>query len=138
MSEHLLFELVQLHFTFKSIADNTVLFLQVRCVAGNEAADAAAESGDIITQAPARIRARTLTKTYSNLSELSTSSPTEVALVESCHTGMLEVLFSTSRKESDGLTLTVQKFYFDEQLWVKNPLFEKQLWVQNPLFDEQL
>ncbi|XP_057307228.1 dmX-like protein 1 [Hydractinia symbiolongicarpus] len=53
----------------------------VRCVAGITAADAAAESGDVIAQQQSRTRARTLTKTHSNLSEYS-ASPTEVYFEE--------------------------------------------------------
>lgn len=51
----------------------------MRCVAGFEVADAAAATGDM--EAPMKSRARTLTKTYSNLSEYSVS-PSELPLAE--------------------------------------------------------
>ena len=47
---------------------------QVRCVAGREAADEAAEAGDVV-----RTRARTLSRTYSNLSSSPMDSSMNVA-----------------------------------------------------------
>lgn len=47
---------------------------KVRCVAGREAADEAAEAGDVV-----RTRARTLSRTYSNLSSSPMDSSMNVA-----------------------------------------------------------